>query len=47
MWTLTDTALSQMDEFEHTNTALYLIGYEQQAFKVIKDGNIDDLTGIV
>ena len=43
MCTITNTHLSQMDTFGHENTALYLLQYDQQQFKVIKSCNLDHL----
>ncbi len=41
--TLTKTPLSQMDEFEHYNTCLYLIGYENGGFSIKLANSTDHL----
>lgn len=40
---LTNTCLSKMDDFEHTNTALYVLRYEGKSFNIVEHYNTEHL----
>lgn len=43
---LTDIPVCQMDDFPHTNTALYILTYEQNRFSIVDYYNINHLENL-
>ena len=43
---LTDTPVTMMDDFPHTNTSLYVLEYENKKFKIIDHYNTAHLEGL-
>lgn len=45
MCTLLDIPLEKMDEFPHTNTSVYTLGYSHGNFQLLESNNVDHLSG--